>query len=99
MKTYEGTRNASSAGVHFKGLPPDPRYDLRKRSPARVEWGHDGSGPAQLALALLADHFSDDARALQLAPAFKWALVAKLPRSGWTLTSDEIARALLNLKS
>src|SRR5262245_1194599 len=31
------------------------RLDLRSHSPTGFEWGYGGSGPAQLALALLAD--------------------------------------------
>jgi Family of unknown function (DUF6166) len=32
-----------------------PRYDVRNHSPDGYEWGYCGSGPAQLALALLLD--------------------------------------------
>lgn len=37
--------------------PLDPRFDLRRHSPDGFAWGYSGSGPAQLALALLAAHF------------------------------------------
>jgi len=33
-----------------------PRFDLRRHSPDGFNWGYEGSGPAQLALALLADY-------------------------------------------
>lgn len=33
------------------------RLDLYDHSPTGFEWGYSGSGPAQLALAILADHF------------------------------------------
>jgi len=35
--------------------PLDPRYDLRNHSPSGFAWGYGGSGPAQLALAILAE--------------------------------------------
>jgi hypothetical protein len=34
----------------------DPRLDLFNHSPTGFEYGYAGSGPAQLALAILADH-------------------------------------------
>ena len=34
--------------------PLDPRFDLEKHSPNGFDWGHPGSGAAQLALAILA---------------------------------------------
>ena len=33
--------------------PLDPRYDLRNHSPTGFAWGYGGSGPSQLALAIL----------------------------------------------
>jgi Family of unknown function (DUF6166) len=37
-----------------------PRFDLRNHSPTGFAWGYGGSGPAQLALAILADYFGHD---------------------------------------
>lgn len=37
----------------------EPRLDLANHSPTGLEWGFGGSGPAQLALAMLADFFAD----------------------------------------
>ena len=39
--------------------PLDSRRDLWNHSPTGFEWGYCGSGPAQLALALLADHLGE----------------------------------------
>lgn len=36
--------------------PLSPRSDLVNHSPSGFNWGYGGSGPAQLALAILADH-------------------------------------------
>ena len=36
------------------------RFDLRKHSLTGFEWGYGGSGPAQLALAVLADAVGSD---------------------------------------
>ena len=63
------------------------RLDLDNHSPTGFEWGYGGSGPAQLALAILADVLDDDARALGLHQAFKWRVIAGLNRTArWYLT-------------
>jgi hypothetical protein len=67
------------------------RLDLFKHSPTGFEWSYDGSGPAQLALAILADYFGDkDALAVDLHQDFKRDVVAKFPKEGWQLTAAEI---------
>ena len=66
---YVGIRTASgcevwvSRGDSIRRLKP--RFDLRQHSPTGFEWGFGGSGPAQLALALLADWSGDDGFALK----------------------------------
>lgn len=52
-----------------------------------------GAGPQQLALALLADHLADDARALALHEAFMRDVVAELDNA-WELSSADIDDAL-----
>lgn len=97
MKRYEGRREGYAADVTVNGRPLNPRLDLWNHSPTGFEWGYGGSGPAQLALALLADHCGDSARALSHYQAFKRAVVASLPYKGWSLTTDQIARTLESL--
>ncbi|HWB50997.1 MAG TPA: DUF6166 domain-containing protein [Stellaceae bacterium] len=93
MKRYEGGRSLAGAEVTVDGKPLDPRYDLKRLSPTGFEWTYEGNGPAQLALALLADHLGDDARALALYERFMRAVVADLDNS-WELTSADIDAAL-----
>lgn len=93
MKTYVGGRSLAGAEVTVDGKPLDPRFDLKRLSPTGFEWTYEGNGPAQLALALLADHLGDDARALHLYEPFMRAVVAELDNS-WELTSAEIDAAL-----
>jgi hypothetical protein len=97
MKTYEGKRQGYAVTVTVDGRRLNPRHDLWKHSPDGFEWGYGGSGPAQLALAILADHCQDDERALNFYQRFKWAVVAGLPHRGWTLTSDDIIVVLHEL--
>jgi Family of unknown function (DUF6166) len=53
------------------------RNDLRNHSPCGINWGYGGSGPAQLALALLAHYTRDDDLALRLHQRFKRAFVSR----------------------
>ncbi len=94
MKTYQGRREGHAAIVTVDGRSLRPRFDLWNHSPTGFEWGYGGSGPAQLALALLADHLCDDDAAVSLHQDFKFAVVARLPRPGWTLTSEQIQAAV-----
>jgi hypothetical protein len=93
VKTYIGGRSLAGAEVTVDGAPLDPRFDLKRLSPTGFEWTYEGNGPAQLALALLADHLGDDGRALQLHQPFMRAVIADLDNS-WELTSADIDAAL-----
>lgn len=70
--------------------PLSPRFDLANHSPTGFEWGYGGSGPAQLALAILAHALQDDARAKQLYQRFKFARVAGFAKEGWAMTEAEV---------
>jgi hypothetical protein len=67
--TYKGIRTLDGRGGEFRVVveligprekaykyPLKPRNDLFNHSPDGFAWGYEGSGPAQLALALLAHH-------------------------------------------
>lgn len=69
--------------------PLDPRFDLHKHSPDGFAWDKGDAGPAQLALALLADALQNDARALQLHHRFNRRVVAILPKR-WTITRSRV---------
>jgi hypothetical protein len=98
MKVYEGGRSLDGAVVTVDGKKLPPRFDLKKLSPAGFEWTYEGAGPAQLALALLADHLGDDAKALALHERFMRAVVAELDNA-WRLTSTDIDQALATLQA
>ena len=98
MKRYEGRREGYAVIVTVDGRRLNPRLDLWNHSPTGFEWGYCGSGPAQLALAILANHCGNDKQAFNFHHRFKWAVVAELPRRLWTLTSDEIDQVLRSLR-
>lgn len=66
-----------------------PRLDLRRHSPTGFEYGYEGSGPAQLALAILAD-FLDDESALRLYQEFKREIIGRMSAPSWELTAAQI---------
>jgi hypothetical protein len=93
MKTYHGrrTRDGCRAEVREDGRPPrflDPRLDLWNHSPTGFEWGYGGSGPAQLALAILADFLGDDARAIALHQEFKWEHISPIAGDEFCISTD-----------
>ena len=94
MKHYSGRREGYAVIVTVDGRRLNPRLDLWNHSPTGFEWGYCGSGPAQLALAILADHCQDDERALNFYQLYKWAVVAELPHREWIITSEDIERIL-----
>ncbi|HTW51942.1 MAG TPA: DUF6166 domain-containing protein [Stellaceae bacterium] len=96
MKTYIGGRSLAGAQVTVDSEPLNPRFDLKRLSPTGFEWTYEGNGPAQLALALLADHLGDDGKALRLYEPFMRTVVADLDNS-WELTSADIDAALAGL--
>ena len=63
--------------------------EMRAHSPTGFSWGYGGSGPAQLALALLADALGDRELAQQHYQSFERDFVAKWA-SAWSITVDEI---------
>jgi hypothetical protein len=66
------------------------RLDLARHSPTGFEWGYEGSGPSQLALALLADCLGDDRPALEHYQEFKRLVIAPMQQRRWRLTSLEV---------
>jgi uncharacterized protein DUF6166 len=65
------------------------RLDLWNHSPSGFEWGYGGSGPAQLALAILADAIGDE-EAVQHHQRYKFAVIGNLPHDEWTIGREEV---------
>jgi hypothetical protein len=95
---YVGYRQSGQAIVEKRPgqdrLTPDRSLALVNHSPSGFEWGYGGSGPAQLALALLLDYTDDEAFALDHYQEFKTEVVSQLDCAGsagsWRLTGPEI---------
>ena len=62
-----------------------------KHSPAGLEWGYGGSGPADLALNALAAYIGRKrAEKNGLYQEFKWDFIARLPFEGGTIKRDDV---------
>lgn len=70
-------------------LSPERSQRLCNHSPDGFQWGYAGSGPAQLALALLLDHTGKKEFSLANYQAFKYEVVARMPGE-FKLTDSEI---------
>lgn len=99
QKRYEGTRFRGHVLVTVNERELDPRLDLHNHSPNGFEWGYDGSGPAQLSLAILADHLPHPHLALSLYQDFKREIVSGLPHERWSLTTSDIERTLARIQN
>ena len=101
-----------SHGADGRGLTGEPNLGRARplthiayHSPDGFEWGYAGSGPADLALAVLADHFEEPPDLVRAALSSLWASRSKAatlhqqlkqrffagePGDEWKLRSDEI---------
>ena len=70
-------------------LPLSPSLKLRQHSPTGFAWGYLGSGPAQLALAILLDATGDEELAQRYYMDFKQDFVARWPEK-WLITTNDI---------
>jgi Family of unknown function (DUF6166) len=94
----EGEINDFDRVVTHDGKVIDPEVSLKvvNHSPTGFCWGYLGSGPAQLALAILLVHLKgDEERALALYQDFKSAVIARLPiDEDFVLTDQQVESAI-----
>lgn len=83
-------------------LDPKASQQIRNHSPDGFEWGYAGSGPSQLALAILLDATEDKEVASKHYMRFKFDFVAKWGEewridaqqiSEWLQTQEQLSRA------
>lgn len=80
-------------------LSPEPSQKIIDHSPTGFCWGYGGSGPAQLALALLLDATGNAEDAKTYYQWFKWDFVAEWPMDNqWSILDIEIIRWLEDAK-
>ena len=94
-KTYTGKITPFGNKVVFindnEGLQPARSLAVINHSPDGFNWGYNGSGPAQLALAILLDYTDNKDFAIRHHQQFKADIIAHLnPYEGWALTDGQI---------
>ena len=83
------TEAASSVSVNGSELDLDKSLRLRRHSPSGFEWGYEGSGPAQLALAILIET-GGEAAALEHYHEFKREWLSGIRSTEWRLPTAEV---------
>ena len=91
---YRGDRHSEGVGQQLVTkdddiLDPKPSQKIWNHSPAGFNWGYEGSGPAQLALALLYDVTNDEIVSVRLHQAFKSSIMAAWGDT-WEITDADI---------
>jgi len=79
-----------------KRMPYGPQVNIPhrivKHSPDGFEWGYGGSGPAELALNILAAYIGQEkAEENGLYQEFKWDFIAPMPHRGGTIKREDVA--------
>lgn len=85
VKTVRGNET-----IETKELTPNDSQKVVNHSPDGFEWGYGGSGPAQLALAILLDYTDNEVRSVVMTEDFKWSFVANARREGFQINAREI---------
>ncbi len=93
IRTQEGARVWVVRNRPVASMTVEPLPHIVRHSPTGFEWGYLGSGPADLAYAILADYAGEDV-AERLAVRFKEEVVARLPRTAWMLTDAALTAFL-----
>lgn len=93
---YSGTfdnDNWYQTRLNGEVFDPAPSQAVWNKSPDGFAWGYGGSGPAQLAIAILLEETGDKEFVLDHFMEFKREVVAGLPcdpGDEWALTSEQV---------
>lgn len=90
-KLYRGVRQEREAVVYVDNVKLDiePSRKLRP-SDATYEWGYLGSGPQQLAIAILLDATGSESTTLAHYTAFKYDFIGPAEFQGFTILESQI---------
>jgi len=87
QKKIKGIIATRQIFIDGKEILPGPSQKVYNHSPDGFMWGYGGSGPAQLALAILLE-VTSKAEALHYYQDFKWQIVSKWPQDDFEDTID-----------
>jgi hypothetical protein len=89
MAVIRGEWSTGRVWLDDRELSLERSQAVVNHSPTGFSWGYGGSGPAQLALALLLELTTEE-MALLWYQDVKWAIIAKLPQADFMLDSQAI---------
>lgn len=85
---YDSEKWWGDVRVDGARLDPKPSQKIWNHSPDGFAWGYGGSGPAQLALAILLKAGFDEQQAIRFHQRFKAQFIATLPRESFKIDID-----------
>jgi hypothetical protein len=98
-KTFRGYITDEDWAVFLNGKELDPHYEHCNHSPTGLSWGYNGSGPAQLAFAMLYEVTQDLEFTRKHHQDLKRELISQLDQnSNWSITEEEILAWCKTLK-
>ena len=74
--------------IDGRTISPKRSQKVFNHSPGGFAWGYGGSGPAQLALAILLEAGLSDEQAIAFHQNFKWTFIATLEKNNFTIDID-----------
>ncbi len=77
-------------------LDPKPSQEIMNHSPDGFNWGYSGSGPSQLALAMLLEVYGSKQVALKFYNRFTKEVIAHMPER-WVLTDEAIRQWMVGV--
>lgn len=83
----KGILQTGQVWLNGEPLPLEPSLKLRNHSPTGFSWGFLGSGPSQLALALMLELYGPE-RALDCYMRFKEEVIGRLPQEDFETEID-----------
>jgi len=95
-RMYLGDRTIDGAQVTVDGVSLNPALEVKTFTDHGFEWGFDGDGPRQLALAILSEHLNNPEEALSHCELFMTRVIANFGNE-WEMSSKDIDTALSNI--
>lgn len=89
MKHFTGAWRDRSVYLEGTKISPEQSQVVVNHSPDGFSWGYGGSGPSQLALAILMLYLPVE-KAQQAYQSFKFDIVAHLPQDDFTLSEEKV---------
>lgn len=83
----KGALQTGQVWLNGDPLPLEPSLKLRNHSPTGFSWGYLGSGPSQLALAIMLALYGPE-KALDNYMTFKEDVIGRLPQADFDLEID-----------